>query len=39
MNLRKLFLAAFVALQLAAFAGSAQTVIPIPHCYPCGNGK
>jgi hypothetical protein len=23
-------------LQLAAFAGSAQTVIPIPHCYPCG---
>jgi hypothetical protein len=26
-------------LQLAAFAGSAQTVIPIPHCYPCSKGK
>jgi hypothetical protein len=39
MNLRKLFLAAFVALQLVAFSGSAETVIPVPHCYPCNNGK
>ena len=39
MNLRKLILVAFVVLQLVAFSGSAETVIPIPHCFPCGSGK
>jgi hypothetical protein len=39
MNLRKLFLAAFVALQLAAFSSSIEAQIPIPHCFPCNNGK
>jgi hypothetical protein len=26
-------------LQLVAFSSSAETVIPIPHCFPCNNGK
>jgi len=39
MNLRKLILAAFVALQLFAASSSIEAQIPIPHCFPCGSGK